>query len=253
MGDKMILVGGLKGGEVSNTDCWLFDLKTNQWEVGKSGEEAIDDHCLVQADKNQLVIFGGFSGGTRVNSVRSAILTPPNKVEWTGLRGSERPSKTVPIPRNAHSAVAQGNSVFVFGGQDEDNNKMGDIWEFNITTKQWAQINYTVTGRVTDIARSGHAAVSYGSKMFIFGGILEVTKELNDLLVYDFKTQKLTIHEQREGGPEALAYASKLEETIAKNSINDGANSPHRVKTLAGSPLRKGIAGMSPNRRSTMG
>jgi hypothetical protein len=89
--------------------------------------------------------------------------------------------------------------------------------------------------------------------MFIFGGILEVTKELNDLLVYDFKSQKLTIHEQREGGPEALAYASKLEETIAKNSVNDGANSPHRGKTLAGSPMRKGIAGMSPNRRSTMG
>ena len=86
--------------------------------------------------------------------------------------------------------------------------------------------------------------------MFIFGGILEVTKELNDLLVYDFKTQKLSVHEQREGGPDALAYASKLEETIAKNSVNDGANSPHRGKTLAGSPLRKG---MSPNRRSTMG
>lgn len=33
-GDKMILIGGLKG-EVSNTECWLFDLKTNTWEVAK--------------------------------------------------------------------------------------------------------------------------------------------------------------------------------------------------------------------------
>jgi hypothetical protein len=52
IGDKMILVGGLKGGEVSNTECWLFDLKTNMWEVTKTGEEAIDDHSLVQVDKN---------------------------------------------------------------------------------------------------------------------------------------------------------------------------------------------------------
>jgi len=32
------------------------------------------------------------------------------------------------------------------------------------------------------VGRSGHTAVSYNNKMYIFGGILEVTKELNDLL-----------------------------------------------------------------------
>ncbi len=54
------------------------------------------------------------------------------------LRAGERPSKTFPIERNAHTAVAFGNSVFIFGGQDEDNNKLGDLWEFNLTSKQWA-------------------------------------------------------------------------------------------------------------------
>ena len=44
-----------------------------------------------------------------------------------------------------------------------------------------------------DVGRSGHAAVSFKDKMYIFGGILEVTKELNDLLVYDFKSQKLSV------------------------------------------------------------
>jgi hypothetical protein len=90
--------------------------------------------------------------------------------------------------------------------------------------------------------------------MFIFGGILEVTKELNDLLVYDFKTQKLSLLEQREGGPDALVYNSKYEETITKHiSINDVAHSPNRGKNQVGSPARKGLATMSPNRRSTMG
>jgi hypothetical protein len=29
--------------------------------------------------------------------------------------------------------------------------------------------------------------------MYIFGGILEVTKELNDLLVFDTRTQKMAV------------------------------------------------------------
>ncbi len=35
IGDKMVLIGGLKG-EVSNTDCWIFDLKTNSWDIAKA-------------------------------------------------------------------------------------------------------------------------------------------------------------------------------------------------------------------------
>jgi N-acetylneuraminic acid mutarotase len=242
-GDKMILVGGLKG-ETSNTDCWLFDLKTNAWEVAKlSGDlpQAIDDHALVQLDK-QIAIFGGFAGGSRVNSVRAAAFTAPNGLAWTLLRGEERPSKTMPIERNAHTAVGQGNSLFVFGGQDEDNNKLGDLWEFNLTTKQWANIAYHNGASGVDIARSGHASVAFNGKMYIFGGILEVTKELNDLLVYDFKTQKLSVLDHN-GDPNEGGYHSKIDESANKGSPNDGNSSPiHRGKTMA-SPARKGIPG----------
>ena len=34
--------------------------------------------------------------------------------------------------------------------------------------------------------RSGHSANLHNGKMYIFGGIFEVTKELSELLVYDF-------------------------------------------------------------------
>jgi len=36
--------------------------------------------------------------------------------------------------------------------------------------------------------RSGHSANIYNGKMFIFGGILELTKELNEMIAYNFKT-----------------------------------------------------------------
>jgi len=38
------------------------------------------------------------------------------------------------------------------------------------------------------MARSGHSANLYNGKMYIFGGIFEITKELSELLVYDFTT-----------------------------------------------------------------
>ena len=46
IGDKVVLVGGILG-DTSNGDTWIFDLRTNQWEAGKSSGEipqAMDDH-----------------------------------------------------------------------------------------------------------------------------------------------------------------------------------------------------------------
>lgn len=126
----------------------------------------------------------------------------------------------MPVQRNAHTAVANGNSVFVFGGQDEDNNKLGDLWEFNLTTKQWAKIS-SFSGQ--EFARSGHTAVSFNSKMYVFGGIFEVTKELNDLLVYDFKTQKMSILDKN-GDQESPNYQTRFDDSVLKNEIGGGSS-----------------------------
>ncbi len=36
VGDRMVLVGGIRGGDTSNGDTWIFDLKNNQWELAKA-------------------------------------------------------------------------------------------------------------------------------------------------------------------------------------------------------------------------
>jgi hypothetical protein len=82
IGDKMLLIGGIKGGDISsNTDVWTFDLKTNTWDTIKqvSGDvptEGFDDHTMVQggADGKSIIVFGGFAGGSRTNQVRIATL-----------------------------------------------------------------------------------------------------------------------------------------------------------------------------------
>ncbi len=39
---------------------------------------------------------------------------------------------TLPPKRAGHSAVIFGDSLVIFGGKDEDNNKLNDLWEFNL-------------------------------------------------------------------------------------------------------------------------
>jgi hypothetical protein len=40
------------------------------------------------------------------------------------------------------------------------------------------------------LTRSGHSASIYKEFMVIFGGIHEVTKELDDLYIFDFKNKR---------------------------------------------------------------
>ena len=75
--------------------------------------------------------------------------------------------------------------MYIFGGKDDDNTKMNDTWKFNFKTCTWTQI---VGIEELPIPRSGHAAQVYRDQyMIIYGGIFFVTRELNDLHVFDMK------------------------------------------------------------------
>jgi hypothetical protein len=89
--------------------------------------------------------------------------------------------------------------------------------------------------------------------MYVFGGIVEVTKELNDMLVYDFKTQRMALMASR-GEAESI-QAFKADESVGGRQTLQEGSPVARAKNPAGSPLRKGatINGTSPQRRSQMG
>ena len=86
--------------------------------------------------------------------------------------------------------------MYVFGGKDEDSNKLNDLWVFNYNMLSWEKIELPQGGPEPPLPRSGHSAALYGDFMVIFGGIFEVTKELNDLHVYSIKkNQWITLQE----------------------------------------------------------
>ena len=89
-----------------------------------------------------------------------------------------------PIPRAGHSAVIREGKMYVFGGKDDDNEKLKDFWCFDLESRIWTQLDCS---EASIASRSGHSASIYKDSMIIFGGIHEVTKELDDMAVYDFK------------------------------------------------------------------
>ena len=82
--------------------------------------------------------------------------------------------------------------------------------------------------------------------MYIFGGILELTKELNDMLVFDFSTMKFVQGDERpafnDGSPE------RRQGTMQQETYGD--SSPTR--TNKGSPTRRKTIGASPTLRSPL-
>ena len=78
--------------------------------------------------------------------------------------------------------------MLVFGGKGEDNYKLDDLWVFSFSTYCWDRV---AEGDFKPLPRSGHSASIYRDQyMIVFGGILDVTKELDDVVIYDLKAQK---------------------------------------------------------------
>lgn len=87
--------------------------------------------------------------------------------------------------------------MIVFGGKDDNSNKLNDVWEFNLETNRWS----FVKAEDPPLPRSGHSASLYNDTMVVFGGMHEVTKELNDVLVFNIKNKKWVTFFEEMGSP----------------------------------------------------
>jgi len=178
------------------------------------------------------LVFGGFVNGSRVNEV---LKFQPSNVS---VNGESLISGEGPMVRASCSTAIHNDKMYVFGGQDDDNNKLDDLWEFDINAKSWKQIDLPENS-YRPMPRSGHTAVVNGEKMFIFGGIFELTKELNDMCVFDFKTMAFQQGEELAdyfgGSPE------KTKNPLGSDTFND--QSPTRTNRKDGSPGRRKTLG----------
>ena len=84
--------------------------------------------------------------------------------------------------------------MYIFGGRDGENKKLNDLWKYDILKQEWKEISMTNFDDdptwCVPLERSGHSCDIYGQYMVIFGGFYDLTKELNDLYLFDFVTER---------------------------------------------------------------
>ena len=160
-----------------------------QWSViPQKGEVPAprEDHSMVQVGPGQFLIFGGFVNGSRRNDVYQ-LNFDGSSANWTLLAGNSSGHSTPPA-RASHCAGFHANTMYVIGGEDEDHNKLNDFWAFSLDSKTWQQLD--CHGQ-EDFFRSGASASVANGRIYIFGGILEITKELNDMYVFDCASKSI--------------------------------------------------------------
>jgi hypothetical protein len=80
---------------------------------------------------------------------------------------------------------SHGKSVIIFGGRNDFNDMLEDTWEFDRLEKKWSKI----VGDNHPVGRSSHTLTMDGERLILFGGIVDITKEINELHMFDFKTK----------------------------------------------------------------
>jgi N-acetylneuraminic acid mutarotase len=169
------------GEDITYQPMYSLNMRTFAWTLMKVRGDIVkprDEHTAVVDEENSLmVIFGGFEDGERINS--TVIYNMKTNV-WQHIKLEEKQAR--PCPRSGHSAAYADGVMYVFGGKDCDSNKLNDLWSFNLKGNFWTPL--LPTGGVVPCVRSGHSSCMYDGYLVIFGGIVEVTKELNDLFAY---------------------------------------------------------------------
>ena len=76
-----------------------------------------------------MVVFGGFVDGERTSQVLKYYIRE-NRWEAVDAVG--------PCARAGHSACVHGHAMYIFGGRDEDNERLNDTWVLNLQTNKWS-------------------------------------------------------------------------------------------------------------------
>lgn len=158
--DEMFVYGGRDETKIYS-DLYKFNFSKMKWTQLENNIEEPRmrfGHTAVQW-KHYIYIFGGWDGFTTLNDLYCYDIT---KEEWALIRTQDEVKG-----RYRHSAVASDNSMFVFGGIDQQHERFNDILEFDFNTEVWSKV---VTIGNPPSPRTFHQALYYTGCIYIMGG-----------------------------------------------------------------------------------
>ena len=133
----------------------------SQIQMPKRDVTAVKGHTSVVYGR-RLWVFGGVRDGGHVSSHLDTLHL--KKMKWVPLKNA---ADAKPHGVFGHTAVVWGGSMWVYGGQNSDNDRMAAVCSYNFSIGAWSKKDC-----IGDIPtpRSGHQAAAYKQHMVVFGG-----------------------------------------------------------------------------------
>eukprot|EP00047_Mylnosiga_fluctuans_P004106 m.232738 g.232738 ORF g.232738 m.232738 type:complete len:524 (+) comp12404_c0_seq1:78-1649(+) len=144
-------------------------------------------HTVFATDGKNLYLFGGACETGKTNDMFQLVLD--GKTTWRPVQQKG----DVPSPRDAHAFVfcPATNLFYLFGGSDNDDKSLNDLFAFDPSSSTWK----LVKSIDTPLARSYHAMAVNGSSLYLYGGFQNGIS-IGDLHVFDIKSAKWTALEK---------------------------------------------------------
>lgn len=139
------------------------------------------------AYKNKMLVVGGHDGAKHLNDFYQFNF---ENLEWSlvDANGQVPP----PSPRDSHSAVICGDSMYLFGGST--GSARNDLYCFSFETEQWQEVrpvsSSSQKGNVPNVpcARFCHTCDMYNNSLYVFGGY-DGQQRLNDFWQFKLATE----------------------------------------------------------------
>ena len=157
---------------------YLHDLNTLKWQsVSLPGIESRYSHATELAD-DKIYLFGGRSNVHTMfrDSIEFDIVPRTARLFYaSGGPGQRRSMTAVWIPWR--------REIIYFGGIKPSGKRCNDTFALNVDSISWTKL--LMKGKLPR-ERTGHDAVRFGQRMYVYGGYTTNGRYLDDLQIADF-------------------------------------------------------------------
>ena len=191
---KMYIFGGNSGGSGYKNDVYEYDISGDSWtlKTPTGGPPSARERSTAIEYNGKMYIFGGFGGGGAINDIWEYDISGNS---WTQLTSGA-------TARRGHSAIINGDKMYIFGGQLSGGGSTNTIYEYDITGDSWTVKTSGAT------ARFWHSAIEHNGRMYIYGGTPNASAYLNDVYEYDISGDSWTA--KSTSGPTKGAHSAIL-------------------------------------------
>ncbi len=191
------LLGGQAQGQNVLDELWRVDITQQPVRFEKLAPMGTSPTTtlhtvVVDAARNRLVSFGGFTGGAVSNDVDTLSLTEP----LTWQRQPAQPTR--PVPRYGFFATVDQDQLIVFSGAQWPTatnpvNPIGDTWAMNLSTLAWTKIAEPTPD--APARRNGCSALDpVTHRFFVWGGTPDASSSVPGLSMLDLSKRPAQWH-----------------------------------------------------------